>query len=250
MNFLHALCSVVLLSIFLFNITSCKTASYTRSFKDGNDDKSYAISGSEKASGTIAYSEDFTFLESLMFWKKIRRWYGTYTIKTKAVSEKLELKGKIVGSMNFLEGQLGDKTFEYYESPNAPAPFIAATLTVANDKKYLLQQVEELHWNINNADKDEKAIENYPHEIPATSKIQITDEENVVFAEFDMGTSKNSLSESFSRFLQVVSRYNSATYNIAFSKLKLKFLEAPIYQIKPLRYMIQRMKMMSYIQEN
>ena len=31
------------------------------------------------------------------------------------------------------------------------------------------------------------------------------------------GTSKNSLSESFSRFLRVVSRYNSATYNIAFS---------------------------------
>ena len=37
-----------------------------------------------------------------------------------------------------------------------------------------------------------------------------------------MGTSKNSLSESFSRFLRVASRYNSAPYNIAFSKLPLK----------------------------
>lgn len=209
----------------LFLFFSCASSpSYYWSEKNGYIDCSYETSGSTVTEGKVILDSDATFLDVLRFWDHTTEAMRNATDKDIVISYhdsfaedylgvemfdtdvsttskntmyKLETMGRelyisaaisnlSIGGFKMINGDFKTPGYTSYSIPNStPAPFIAADYITGASIPLTVQCVEEYNYKVLNDVDDPDAIEaSYPHNISKT-RYQITDRNNVVYAEID-----------------------------------------------------------------
>ena len=213
--------SVCLLAAALTGCASIKPTEYRRAPYE-YDDHSYKVNASVKSEGKIAYDKDKTFKDILMFWYKypeavrnateddiviytrkriggfftlevfeipFKSWTGQFDIVSKGNTKgvKYTAKGTNVHNIDFVVIEDDDTGFYYENHSNfETAPALASIYNAPDGRNYYLQKTEEYKTEFMVIDLITGTDRRIPCRIPENSKIQITDEDNLVLAEVDI----------------------------------------------------------------